>query len=74
MKWNNGKLWIAALRLGGILRVNPKTWVPEVLIRVSSEERPRATRRIFRQRGEYLGCHRQQQHQLRRGQSWPQQI
>ena len=29
-KWNNGKLWIAALRLGGILRVDPKTWVPEV--------------------------------------------
>jgi hypothetical protein len=41
VKWNNGKLWIAALRLGGILRVDPKTWVPEVLIRVSSEERPR---------------------------------
>jgi hypothetical protein len=41
VKWHNGKLWIAALRLGGILRVDPKTWVPEVLIRVSSEERPR---------------------------------
>jgi hypothetical protein len=35
------KLWIAALRLGGILRVDPETWVPEVLIRVSSDERPR---------------------------------
>jgi hypothetical protein len=41
VKWHNGKLWIAALRLGGILRVDPTTWVPEVLIRASSEERPR---------------------------------
>ena len=41
VKWHDGKLWMAALRLGGILRVDPKTWVPEVLIRVSSEERPR---------------------------------
>jgi hypothetical protein len=41
VKWHDGKLWIAALRLGGILRVDPKTWVPEVLIRVSSVERPR---------------------------------
>ena len=41
VKWHNGKLWIAALRLGGILRVDPQTWVPEVLIRASSEEKPR---------------------------------
>jgi streptogramin lyase len=41
VKWHDGKLWIAALRLGGILRVDPKTWAPEVLIRVSSAERPR---------------------------------
>jgi len=41
VKWQNGKLWIAALRLGGILRVDPQTWVPEALIRVSSEEKPR---------------------------------
>ncbi len=41
VKWHDGKLWIAALRLGGILRVDPTTWVPEVLIRASSEERPR---------------------------------
>ena len=41
VKWHNGKLWIAALRLGGMLRVDPKTWVPEVLIRASSEEKPR---------------------------------
>jgi hypothetical protein len=41
VKWNNGKLWIAALRLGGIMRVDPKTWVPEVLIRTASVEKPR---------------------------------
>jgi streptogramin lyase len=41
VKWHNGKLWIAALRLGGILRVDPTTWTPEVLIRVGSDERPR---------------------------------
>jgi hypothetical protein len=41
VKWHNGKLWIAALRLGGILRVDPTTWTPEVLIRVSSDDRPR---------------------------------
>jgi len=41
VKWHNGKLWIAALRLGGILRVDPTSWVPEVLIRASSEEKPR---------------------------------
>jgi sugar lactone lactonase YvrE len=41
LQWQNGKLWIAALRLGGALRVDPVTWVPEVLIRVASEEKPR---------------------------------
>jgi hypothetical protein len=41
VKWHQGKLWIAALRLGGILRVDPNTWVPEVLIRVASEDKPR---------------------------------
>ena len=41
VKWHDGKLWIAALRLGGILRVDPTTWVPEALIRVSSAEKPR---------------------------------
>ena len=41
VKFHQGKLWIAALRLGGILRVDPATWVPEVLIRVASEEKPR---------------------------------
>ncbi len=41
VKFNNGKLWIASTRLGAILRVDPTSWVPEVLIRVSSDERPR---------------------------------
>ena len=41
VKWHQGKLWIAALRLGGILRVDPVSWVPEVLIRVASEDKPR---------------------------------
>ena len=41
VQWHDGKLWIAALRLGGILRVDPTTWVSEVLIRVSSDEKPR---------------------------------
>lgn len=31
-QWDNGKLWIAALRLRGNLRVDPKTWAPELFI------------------------------------------
>jgi hypothetical protein len=30
--WNEGKLWISALRLHGILRVDPTTWQPEFMI------------------------------------------
>lgn len=30
--WHEGKLWIAALRLRGILRVDPKSWEPEFMI------------------------------------------
>jgi hypothetical protein len=30
--WNEGKLWIASLRLRGILRVDPVTWQPEFMI------------------------------------------
>jgi len=41
VKFHNGKLWIAALRLGGIIRVDPVTWIPDALIRVSSDEKPR---------------------------------
>jgi len=41
VKFYQNKLWIAALRLGGILRVDPVSWTPEVLIRVASEEKPR---------------------------------
>ena len=32
VEYVNGKLWIAALRLRGILRVDAKTWQPELLI------------------------------------------
>jgi hypothetical protein len=31
-QWDNGKLWISALRLRGNLRVDPKTWMPEMMI------------------------------------------
>lgn len=31
-QWHEGKLWIAALRLRGNLRVDPKTWTPEFMI------------------------------------------
>ena len=30
--WQDGKLWIASLRLRGILRVDPATWQPEFMI------------------------------------------
>ena len=30
--WQDGKLWIASLRLRGNLRVDPATWTPEFLI------------------------------------------
>jgi len=30
--WQDGKLWIASLRLRGNLRVDPKTWQPEFMI------------------------------------------
>jgi hypothetical protein len=30
--WHEGKLWIASLRLHGILRVDPTTWQPEYMI------------------------------------------
>jgi len=30
--WHDGKLWIAALRLRGNLRVDPNTWQPEFMI------------------------------------------
>jgi streptogramin lyase len=32
LQYSEGKLWIAALRLRGILRVDPQTWEPEFLI------------------------------------------
>jgi hypothetical protein len=30
--WHDGKLWISALRLRGLLRVDPTTWTPEFLM------------------------------------------
>src|SRR5207249_10904866 len=30
--WQDGKLWIASLRLRGNIRVDPKTWQPEFMI------------------------------------------
>jgi hypothetical protein len=30
--WNEGKLWIVANRLRGLLRVDPTTWEPEFMI------------------------------------------
>jgi hypothetical protein len=41
LQWHDGKLWIAALSLGGLLRVDPVTWVPEVLVPVRSDAKPR---------------------------------
>src|SRR5471032_1814144 len=41
MQWHNNKLWIAALRLGGALRIDPRTWTPEVLIPIASPDKPR---------------------------------
>ena len=41
-QWHNGKLWIAALRPKLILRVDPKTWVPEVAISTfTTPDKPR---------------------------------
>ena len=40
--WHEGKLWIASLRLKGILRVDPTTWEPEFFIPFYAVEgRPR---------------------------------
>jgi hypothetical protein len=40
--WQAGKLWIASLRLRGILRVDPNSWQPEFLIPFyESPEKPR---------------------------------
>jgi hypothetical protein len=40
--WQDGKLWIASLRLRGILRVDPSSWQPEFLIPFyQSPEKPR---------------------------------
>ena len=37
LMWHDGKLWIVANRLKGILRVNPATWTPEFMIPITTE-------------------------------------
>lgn len=40
--WHDGKLWIASLRLRGVLRVDPVSWQPEFMIPFyQSPEKPR---------------------------------
>ena len=34
--WHDGKLWIVANRIKGILRVDPKTWAPEFMIPITT--------------------------------------
>lgn len=42
-QWHDGKLWIAALRPKLLLRVDPKTWTPEVAISANTRpDRPRS--------------------------------
>ena len=35
-QWHNGKLWIVANRIKGILRVDPNTWTPEFMIPITT--------------------------------------
>jgi hypothetical protein len=37
LMWHEDKLWIVANRLRGILRVDPKSWEPEFMIRITTE-------------------------------------
>ncbi len=37
LMWHEGKLWIVANRLRGILRVDPKSWEPEFMISITTE-------------------------------------
>ncbi len=42
-QWRDGKLWIAALRPKLLIRVDPKTWAPEVAIAaINSPDKPRS--------------------------------
>lgn len=41
VEYVDGKLWICALRLRGILRVDAKTWTPEYFLPVNLPETPR---------------------------------
>jgi hypothetical protein len=37
LMWHDGKLWIVANRLKGILRVDPKSWTPEFMIPITTQ-------------------------------------
>lgn len=37
LTWHDGKLWIVANRIKGILRVDPVTWTPEFMIPITTE-------------------------------------
>jgi hypothetical protein len=37
-QWHDGKLWIVANRLHSLMRVDPKTWTPEVMIPINTPE------------------------------------
>ena len=41
LMFQDGKLWISALRLRGVLRVDAKTWEPELLIPFDLPQTPR---------------------------------
>ena len=36
LMWHEGKLWIVANRLRGILRVDPQSWTPEFMIPITT--------------------------------------
>ena len=44
--WHDGKLWIAALRLRAIVRVDPNSWEPEFVIPFYRLRRSRDITRI----------------------------
>ena len=74
VKFQNGKLWIAALRLGGIIRVDPATWVPDVLIRVSSDDKPRLHDVAFDDAGDIWVVTGNNSTSLCGRQAWPEQV
>ena len=52
-QWRDGKLWIAALRPKLLIRVDPKTWMPEVAIAaINSPDKPRSHDLTFDAKGD----------------------